>query len=410
MQLVAPRPVTVPTIPVPVVEKREAAATRASVDKGHTLREAAADAGRSLQALPGFLYPAVTGTAAEKAVIFDTLDRLPMHDVATMPAIRVLNNLRLLNLGRDGTMLGGTFGSGDMLLSRTDASGAHMSDDLTRYVVMHEAGHAHDFGGKGIVQALSGRKSNHGPWGDGPFPTSYAATAPPEDFAEGHAFYHLRPDEIARVQNEVGARTTNLEQFSPEKHRAMAESEKLGLLERFVEQKAFRETGRLVGELTSNPVGAALHTGLGMFATFSALSMAVIGGGDVISSIVRKDAAMGVRGGLSLAAGVALSTTGLNPYSGPAALALLGARRGLDTADRLAQANPQAAQGSKTAAAIGGAVGGAVGGVAGPLGGTLAGYAVGGPVGGVIGLVAGSLVGLRGGAELGARAGLALTR
>lgn len=410
MQLAATGHVTVPAVPARLVPKSEAKAVSASVDKTELLSEAAVDAYRSLQALPAFLYPSVTGTAAEKALVFATLDRLPMHDVSTMPAIRMLDNLNFLNKGGDGTILGATFGSGDMLLSRTDAYGGRMSNDLTRYVIVHEAGHAHDFGGKGVLQALLLRKSNDAPWGKGPFPTSYAESAPAEDFAEGHAFYHLRPDELARVQDEMGGRTTNFQEFSPEKHRAMAQSEEPGLLGQIVEGKAFRETGRLVGELTSNHVGAALHTGFGLLGSFSAFTMAANGGEELFSSFVKKDAAMAVRGGLSLAAGVALATAGVNPLCGPAALALLGARRGLDTADRLAETQPHAAQGSKTAAAIGGALGGAIGGVAGPLGGTLAGYAVGGPVGGVIGLVAGSLVGLRGGSELGARAGLALTR
>lgn len=410
MQLGATYPVTVPSAPARLVPKSEAKTASAPVDKAEILSEAATDAYRSLQALPGFLYPSVTGTAAEKAIVFETLDRLPMHDVSTMPAIRMLDNLNFLNKGGEGTILGATFGSGDMLLSRTDAYGGHMSNDLTRYVVVHEAGHAHDFGGKGLLQTLLLRKSNDGPWGKGPFPTQYAESAPAEDFAEGHAFYHLRPDELARVQDEMGGRTTNYQQFAPDKYRDMAKTEEPGPLGQIVEGKAFRETGRLVGELTSNHVGAALHTGFGLLGTFSAFTMAANGGEELFSSFVKKDAAMAVRGGLSLAAGVALATAGVNPLCGPAALALLGARRGLDTADRLAEAKPQAAQGSKTAAAIGGAVGGAIGGVAGPLGGTLAGYAVGGPVGGVIGLVAGSLVGLRGGSELGARAGLALTR
>ena len=408
----APVPVTAPQAPASLVSANDAAnaGSHDQVHIGAVASDVATDAFRSLQALPGFLYPSVTGTAAEKALVFSTLDRLPMSDVSTIPSIRMMNNLNFLNKGGDGTILGATFGTGDMLLSRTDGVNAHMSDDLARYVIIHETGHAHDFGGKSVLESLLLRKSNGGPWGKGPFPTQYAESARAEDFAEGHAFYHLTPQEIARIQDDVGARTTDFQKFSPEKYKAMAATEQHSLLQQVVEGKAFRDTGRLVGELSSDTVGAAMHTGLGLLGTFTSFAMATDGFTELVGSVHSRDAEQAVRGGLALAAGVALATAGVSPFLGPAALALMGARRGLDTADRLAESTPRAQQGSKTAAAIGGAVGGAIGGVAGPLGGTLAGYAVGGPVGGVIGLVAGSLVGLRGGSALGARAGLALTR
>jgi hypothetical protein len=389
---------------VPFVPARPRSVAAPALER---LGDAAADVGtdalRSYTALPVFLYPSVTGTAAEKALIFSTLDRLPMKDVGAIPAIRVFPSLRLFSHGQ-GTTLGVTFGSGDMAVSRTDGFGMANSDDLTRYIVMHESGHAHDFQG-GILHAFLLRHSSQGPWGHGPFPTEYAESARAEDFAEGHAFYHLRPEELGRVQNDVGARTLDLKDFNAAKWQSMHDSEQPNLLEQVVAQKPFRETGRLVGQLTSNQLGAALHTGLGFMSMISSFELMSMGVSDVIDGVKAQDTLGAVRGGLSLAAGVSLAVGAGSPVLGPVALALLGARRGIDVAEKKASQG-----GSRTAAAVGGAVGGMVGGVAGPLGGTLAGYAVGGPVGGVIGLVAGSLVGFRGGAALGARAGLALSR
>lgn len=353
----------------------------------------------SYSALPTFLYPSVTGTAAEKTLIFETLDRLPMKDVGAIPTIRVFNDLSFMSPRTGGTALGVTFGTRDMLMSRTGGYGQPNSDYLMRYIVLHEGGHAHDFQG-GIARALFMRRSNQAPWGGEPFTTRYAESMAPEDFAEAHAFYHLGPDELRQVGPEVGARTTDLKEYSPEKWQAMHASEQPNLLERIVSQKPFRETGRLIGRLTSNHIGAGVHTVVGFLGTIAAFDLVTDGAWELIKSRSLGDAA---KAGLSLTAGLSLAVGAGHPLLGPAALALLGAKRGLEKAEA-------ATGGSKTAVAVGGALGGVVGGVAGPLGGTLAGYAAGGPVGGVVGLVAGSLLGFSGGSALGAKAALALTR
>ena len=73
---------------------------------------------RSFQALPSFIYPAVTGSAAEKQIIFDALSRLPLKDISAIQTIKMVPTLGTPD-AHGGITLGVTrVGTGDMQLSR----------------------------------------------------------------------------------------------------------------------------------------------------------------------------------------------------------------------------------------------------------------------------------------------------
>jgi hypothetical protein len=372
---------------------------------------------RSYQALPSFIYPAVTGSAAERQIIFDALSRLPLKDISAINTIRMVPALGVPSSG--GVALGVTrVATGDMQLSRwgnsfrtingfAAASPQYMhtdsvNPDLLRNTVLHEAGHAHDYQG-GFFHMLS-PTSGHGPWGKGPFVTDYARTNAHEDFAESHAHYFESTKELQKVPGLEHSVT--LRDADPAKFKAMRDSEQPTFMERLVDRQAFRETGRLIGDWTS---GAPLaRTGLAVLSAWSVMNLLSGGAGELANNL-GKDEMQAVHGGLTLAAGVGLAFAFANPLLGPAALAALGARRGMEVADQSEDARAHT-RSAATGAAVGGALGGLVGGVAGPLGGTCLGYAIGGPVGGAVGFLAGSLIGFRGGSTLGAEAGLALGR
>ena len=201
----------------------------------------------------------------------------------------------------------------------------------------------------------------------------------------------------------------DLKDFNPQKWQAMHADEQSNFMERIVEQKPFRDTGRMVGEMLSSHVGGVVHSALGVMSTAAMVNLVITGATETVQAALRPDGAGLAKGLLTLGAGASLALGFAHPALAPASLALLGARRGVELADdKAALASQAPAARATVAAATGGAIGGIVGGVVGPLGGTLLGYQLAGPVGGVVGLITGSLVGFRGGSTLGAKAGLAV--
>ncbi|NDD28705.1 MAG: hypothetical protein EB084_10615 [Proteobacteria bacterium] len=411
-----PRPV-VPQRPLPLVPQTSGVSGDASSKPQVSLSsrvEATLSSGlQSLQALPSFLYPAVTGTAAEKAIIHEALGRLPLKDVSAISSVQMVpwigphdgNGVILgvtrpateaITLSRGGcaySVIGGDLPPG--------VSPDSVNPDMLRYTMLHEAGHAHDFGG-GLTRMLTrGELSRQAPFGQAPFLTDYAGTSPREDFAEAHAHYFESTKELQRVPGLESNRT--LSEMDPKRHEVIKKSLEPSFLERLVDHTPFREAGKQIGEWSSS--APVTRSALQVATTLSSMLLITDGATEMLTNL-GKDKLNAVHGALGLAAGVGLALTYASPLLGPAALGALGARRGIEVAGQRGVASAGAA----TAAATGGAIGGLVGGIAGPLGGTVLGYTVGGPVGGAIGFIAGSLTGLQGGSTLGARAGLALAR
>jgi len=373
----------------------------------------------SQAALPSFLYPAISGaTAAERAVILETLDALPLKDVSTIGSIKMVPHIGN-PYGGNGLVLGATrVLTGDMELSRFGNSlrevqgfagptGRFEPSDtvnpaMLRGTLAHEVGHGHDYQG-GLVRMLTGGEESHGgPWGEPPHVSKYAETTAREDFAESYQRYHLDREQLR------GTPSYDRPGLSAEKRAAMEESERLNFAERVVDNEMFRETGRKFGEITS--AAPILRTGLALVGQLATLSLITGGVSRTFSGIANGNGHATVRGALDLGAGLGLGFAYANPLLGPAALALLGAKAGLDRADRDAAApnSSHATPKVAAAAAVGGALGGVAGGVVGPLGGTALGYTVAGPIGGVVGLVVGSVSGFALGSALGAEAGIAI--
>ena len=391
----------------------------ALADVWQQTQEVAEGAFNSYRALPSFLYPAVHGTAAEHAIIMRQLDQLPLRDLSTISSIRVVNTISNTS---DGIVMGVTRPVlGDMALARDGNSlrlvhgswevTGSLNQPVLEGTLVHEVGHGHDFQGGVLRQITHQQWSAKGPWGKGPFVSDYASTAAPEDFAESYANEHLTPQQLAEQPNQRP--TGPLQDFSPAKHQALERSAQPSPLERLVDHKPFRDTGRLVGELTSQLPW--LRAGLHVLGNLGTLTLVVGGVGDIAQGAIDHNKREVAHGVLGLAAGLSLGLSYASPVLGPAALALLGARSGIERADAQAAAAQdgshqarKASTATEVAAAAGGALGGALGGVAGPLGGTWLGYTVAGPLGGVVGLVAGSLLGFKAGSTLGADAGIRL--
>lgn len=334
------------------------------------IQDTLSSAFQTYQAMPRFLYPSVFGTAAEKELIFNTLDMLPISDVVNAPTIAMKDTLGSANL------LGVTRPAiGSIAINRTGwgmGNPANVAETL-----VHEVGHTVDYPGR-IVQVLTGGNSSSAPFGEGPYVSDYASTMHQEDFAETYAAYHLDPEGLKRV--------------NPAKYEAMQQLEQPNFMEAFLDQPAFRETGRFVGDALS--FTPWLRWGLEFAGQVGSFSLAVEGIGDLFGE-------HRLRGAVTTAAAAGLIFAFKHPLAGPAAMGLLGARRGYDMA-----AEKQAGATSTALAMTGAGAGGLVGGVAGPLGLTMAGHAAAGPIGGAVGLAVGAILGHKVGSTLGGKAGL----
>lgn len=340
------------------------------------------DAFVSQAALPDIVYPSVFGaTQAERASINAVLDSLPLHDVGAVATVTVqpdMGNPCLLGLNKM------TIGSIDL-----NRAGYGMgSNEEFQYTLVHEVGHSVDMPDRGIQYAL-GPNSRGGPWGQGQRITEYAKTNNFEDFAESYAHSRLDPKE--------------LEQVAPEKLKALQELDKPQGLEALMEQPAFRESGKALGQMLE--VTPWIRWGAEFLGQATILITGAKGVTDTITGAATGDGRLALSGLMRTGAATSFALAFNNPVIAPAGLALLGADHGLH------KATQAGADAKTTAAAMAAAgVGGVVGGVGLPLGLTWAGYQAAGPVGGAVGLVLGSVVGHHLGASAGAGAVLALAK
>lgn len=376
---------------------------------------------RSLKAFPKFIYPTIHGaTGAEKAFIMNTLDTLPLKDVATVKSLVVVPTIPHAS----GLAIPAQV-TNVIKLARDQVS---TSPEWFREVVIHEVGHTKDFDSAwfGVV----GHDSSKQPWGEGPFVSNYAKTNHWEDYAEAHANYHMRPE--------------RLHDASPGKFDEMARLEQQGVLDRLIDRPAFRETGRFIGEHMGTDVSR--NTVQALYWASSGIQVAV-GLDHLRAATLTKDAGKHFDGMLTVAAGTlfgsrvlalgGLAVQGANMalkqgvargditaddadaavrvVSDPVEKAVrgVGHRLGLTAAfeDTLPAKPAEDARLAQAAGiAVGGSVGALVGGVAGPYLGVLGGYAIGGPIGGTIGLVLGGLAGYTTGATVGGHVGGAIGR
>lgn len=407
-------PVQTPTSSIPAKARETIDSISDTVEKSTILSTsltAAASVARSFKAFPNFVYPSVYDTQGwERDVIFDHLDKLPLHQVNDVKAIRMVDLIPNHNPGYvTNGQAWGFAASNEIQLSRTELT----TPDKLRGTLTHEIGHTVDFESRWFK--LFGERSSKQPFGEGPHITEYAKTNHFEDFAESYEEYHLRPEKLKEV--------------SPEKFAEVEKLSKPSFLEALVDRHEFRETGKFVAEAIG-PNRVARHAVQSAYYASSALQL-----GHGISQWARSaetgDPLSHANGILNSAAGLAFFT-GMSPLVGMgiqgAAQALGGAvRRGTLKAEEVEstvalpvrpieavfgrKATPIAENhrpGKVAAVAVGGALGGTAGALAGPYLGVMAGYHIAGGVGGAIGMVAGGLGGFLAGSEIGGRLGGAI--
>ncbi|MBI2265884.1 MAG: hypothetical protein HYU64_12040 [Armatimonadetes bacterium] len=375
-----------------------------------------------LKAFPKFIYPTISGaTPAERAFILQTLDSLPLKDVNTIKSLSVVESIPHAS----GLAIPAQV-TNVVKLARDQIS---ISPEWFREVIIHEAGHTKDFDSAyfGWLHFNSQRE----PWGEGPHISDYAKTNHWEDYAETHAEYHMNPDKLKAE--------------TPEKYAVIAEQEKQGLLDRLIDQKPFRETGKWIGENLGQAPG--MRTAIQVLYWAGGGLQLLKGMEEIRSGQEAHDPRRHMEGVLDVAAGT-LFASKILAFSG---LAVQGAHRAMNkaidrkeiTADDADAAvrmisnpaekvirfvghklgvtdsfspfpenpdSPEPRRALATAIAVGGAVGGTTGGIVGPYFGILGGYAIGGPVGGALGMVAGALAGYAAGSSVGGRIGGVVAR
>ncbi len=397
--------------------------TNATIYKGLALS-------RVVHAFPNFIYPTITGaTPAERSFILNVLDGLPLKDVNSVKGLSVVPSIP----NASGLAFRHTV-TNTIQLSREQIS---IRPEWFREVLTHEVGHTKDYASSWFNHPGLGNHSSKAPWGQGPYVTEYAGKSHFEDYGDSYARFHTDPE--------------SLKQANPEKYRIIEEQEKLGLLDRLIDRKEFRETGKWIGEHVAPSQGVRTALQVGFWATGA--FQFVHGLGQMHQATEKDDPKLHMAGVLNVAAGAMFAT---QLMSG-AGLAIQGANRALHKAiDRgeitardgdamvrtfsdpvekgvrflgqaiglsapfeplvpkmpgTEQAAPKDVKKARAAAiATGGAVGGLAGGLLGPYGGVLAGYQLAGPVGGAVGLVVGGMVGYAAGASLGGQAGGTLAR
>ena len=363
---------------------------------------------RSTRGLPDIVYPTVVGASAvEQAQILDTLDSLPLHQASGVRSIRVVDHI---HTHKENWIVRGRAHDLDFTnrvqLSRT----ALDTPEKMNRTLIHEIGHTVDYESEKLK--LFGGRSTKEPFGEGPHITEYAKTNHREDFAESYEEFYVDPE--------------NLKENAPEKYEAVKELSEPGPLERLIDRKEFRETGKYMSEAFGESE-VSRHAAQGAYLAGAALQ-SFHGVSQWARSAGSGDSLGHAAGILNTGTGLAF-LSGINPLVG---MGLQGANHALQSAVRggrlegdevaatvsvpvrplerlfgreTTKLEDDHRPGKVMAVAAGGAVGGTVGSIVGPYLGVIGGYHLAGGLGGTIGLFAGGMLGFLGGAEVGGRIG-----
>lgn len=189
-------------------------------------------AGTALEAMPSVLYPTITGaTPAEKKMILEALDALPLKDATSVATIGVTDGLQ--SQGVAG-VAHSVFTHSRIMLDRAEMA----IEGWNKEVVTHEVGHTVDMReGLGPI----GSASSRGGFGKPPFVSDYAGTNRMEDFAESYVRYRNDPEALRR--------------FADGKHEVIDRISQPTVAERLVDRPAVREASRNV----SDAIGKVPH-------------------------------------------------------------------------------------------------------------------------------------------------------
>jgi len=383
---------------------------------------------KGIKAFPQFIYPTFQNMTAQEAdYVMSVLDGLPLKDVNSVKHMEILPEIE----GASGL----AYRNPADPFIQLNRQQMNISPGWFKEVTIHEVGHTKDYS-TSLFGMFRHESSTNPLWGKPPYISDYSKTNHWESFAESYASYYMRPEKLKAE--------------CPEKFKRIQEMEELGVFEKLTDQKAFRETGKYIGEkLGGIPY---LRQGVSLISFVFGFLQVARGFGELQQGAHTGDLKKKMDGTLDIAAGTCFAS---KIFCVPG-LAVDGAKQALDRAiDRgditAEQGNalvqhtvglvgqpfaaalkfiktrifkgpetpkpdtPPASDPEKklsfgtlakaTSIAVGGAAGSLTGGVLGPYAGLMAGFSLAGPLGGAIGLVAGCIAGIyagnRAGGELG---------
>lgn len=262
----------------------------------------------SIDSFPAFIYPAVTGATAEQAEFtYKVLDKLPMKDVTSVSNIEWVPEL-FMSADKTAHASGMAYSNVSPFIQIAE----DQCGDLGKWaekVIIHETGHTRDYS-EGILSNFGRETDTNKIWGAGNRVTEYAKTNQREDFAESYQYFYTEGDA--------------LQEIAPEKYERIKEMEQAEGLEKVVEQDAFRETGKYIGEkLSKYPY---LKTGLETASYVITGATAIIDGVRLAHGVKENDEAKQMSGNLGLTA------TAISFASPIAGVAIDGAERALSRA------------------------------------------------------------------------------
>jgi hypothetical protein len=252
------------------------------------IADKALDVGSALEALPNFVYPSVYGaTEAQRQVIYNTLDSLPLEDATASATMTVYPGL--VETGISGMSQPGASHVRIML----DSSYLD-SPSLGRDLVLHENGHAVDYGG-GF--GLLGSHNWRGGFGRGNHVSSYAESNRYEDWAETYEHFH---------------NGSNLDAV-PEKAEVIRRVSDQNALSRAADTPRVRKAGKEIGEaLGSVPY---LRDGVELATSLIGPVQIYRGTGDLLKGLETDNGELMLKGKFNLATGLFLTLPGASPLA-----------------------------------------------------------------------------------------------
>jgi hypothetical protein len=248
------------------------------------------DVAAGLDALPKFIYPSVYGASeAQRQVIYNALDQLPLEDATASATMTVIPNL--VDTGISGMSQPGA-SHVRILLDQSYLNDAIRGRDL----VFHENGHAVDYsGGFGLL----GSNNWHGHFGHGPFVSEYASSNRYEDWADTYQHWHKDPAATAALV--------------PGKAEVIARVNEQSPLNRAADTPRVRSAGKRIGEaLGSVPY---LRDGVELAASLVGPVQIYRGAGDLLKGLETEDPALRLKGKFNLASGLFLTLPGAAPLA-----------------------------------------------------------------------------------------------
>ncbi len=289
-------------------EKNQNPAGSVTSPTGEDLSEGLLNTGKVIRGGPKVIYPQIsTTTAAEKAMIMETLDSLPLKDVTSADFVSIDPNLAK-NYQASGM-------AKDLLFARTiDLDKGYAAiNGFNREVLIHEVGHTSDFSkapgpflGRSLTPPFGTKPHIFDPSIDVPGELPYSATNRWEDYAQTYQFYNNNYDELARQ--------------TPVKLEAMEKIQQPTLVDKAVDRTGIRKFGKKLSEIIGRVPG--LRVALNLAGSLIGPITLRTGTEKLKQGIIQGDQEKRFLGKMEAAQGIAYSSRFLSPLG----LGLTGAR------------------------------------------------------------------------------------